>query len=75
MVPMRRLMRREELLPVREMLRQTARQRESMLEGSVHAFGEVSAAHFTLEKVYTDAMDFSAKQAFTAELCRRLFSS
>ncbi len=73
-LPMRRFLRREALLPLRETLRQTAKLRESLMEGAENAFRDVAEAHFALEKIYTAAMNFPAEQAFAEQLCERLLA-
>ena len=46
---------------------------DSMLAGAVDALGDVSRYHFEVEKIYVSAMDFAAKERFTAQFCKKLF--
>ncbi|MBQ9079787.1 MAG: hypothetical protein IJY27_01830 [Clostridia bacterium] len=47
---------------------------DSMLAGATDALADVRRYHFEVEKIYVQAMDFEAKQRFTAEFCRKTFS-
>ncbi len=38
------------------------------------AFLHIRAAHFSLEELYTQAMDFAKKEVFEEELCHRIFA-
>lgn len=64
-------------LPVSEADIQEARHAHraysSMLSGALDALAGVREYHFEMEQIYSDAMDFPAKERFTAELCRSIF--
>lgn len=45
----------------------------SMLSGALDALAGVREYHFEMERIYSDAMDFAAKERYTAELCRSVF--
>ena len=49
------------------------RMRRTMLEGAVDMLEEVRRIHFEVEKIYTGAMDFGAKERFTESFCTSLF--
>ncbi|MGI6167485.1 MAG: hypothetical protein ACOYIA_05045 [Eubacteriales bacterium] len=47
--------------------------RAAMLAGAVDVLGEIRTCHFRLEEIYTLAMNFEAKEAFTREFCQKYF--
>lgn len=51
----------------------TEQLRRAMLGEAEDALARVREYHFGLEKIYSSAMDFEAKEAFTARFCRELF--
>lgn len=53
----------------------TNRCRKSMMEGAVETFTEIKKVHFRLEEIYTDAMDFKAKEEFTQKLIDDIFAA
>lgn len=63
------------LRTVRTELRQAARCREQMLAGAELAFGAAREAHFALEQIYIDTMDFAALNAYCDTLLARIFAS
>ena len=44
-----------------------------LMKGAERAFAAVSQAHFALEQIYGEAMNFEAKENFTRIFCRELF--
>ena len=46
--------------------------RDIMLDEAILALEDVKKTHFAIEKIYIDAMDFEAKEKFTADFIRRL---
>ena len=44
-----------------------------MLGGAVESMKRVRDAHFRLEELYMNAMDFAAKEKFTKAFCQKLF--
>ncbi len=46
---------------------------DSMLSGAIEALEDVSRYHFEVEKIYVSAMDFEAKERFTAQFCQKIF--
>lgn len=58
---------------VRESVNYAERVRRAMLTGAVEELERAANLHFAIEAIYERAMDFSAKEAYTAEFCRRLF--
>lgn len=63
------------LRAVRAELRQTARCREHLLAGANLAFADAREAHFALEQIYIDAMDFDALNAYCDALIERIFAA
>lgn len=53
--------------------RHARRAYSSMLSGALDALAGVREHHFEMERIYSAAMDFAAKERFTAELCRGVF--
>ncbi len=47
--------------------------RNAMLQGAIDTLTEIKECHFKLEAIYTSAMDFPAKEAFTVEFCNKYF--
>ena len=72
-VYMGRMMNKERLRQARDELRRITRLRDALIDEAVLQMQKVARAHFALEQVYTAAMDFAAKERFTAELCHALF--
>ena len=74
-ISLRRYVDAEILRSVRCKLRHACRLRDSLLESALGELAEASKFHFELERIYADAMDFSAKEAFTESFCRSLFEN
>ena len=72
-VSMKRLTVGERVRRVREELRRMTRLRDALLDEACLQLDHASKAHFELERIYTAAMDFAAKERFTEALCQRLF--
>lgn len=47
--------------------------RRAMLGGACDTLDSINSLHFRLEKIYSSAMDFAAKEAFTREFCKKNF--
>ena len=73
-IRMRRFVETARMHAVREDLNHAERMKRAMLAGAITSLDEVRVAHFQLESLYSDAMDFSEKEAFTREFCEMLFS-
>ncbi len=58
---------------IRGELRHGYAQRDRLLESALHELAVVSTFHFDLETIYSAAMDFPKKEAFTEEFCESLF--
>ncbi len=54
-------------------LRRAASLRTSLLEVALERLARARVAHFALENIYSGAMDFAKKQAYTEEIRYRLF--
>ncbi len=72
-VCMRRMTVKEQLRAARDELRRVSRLRDALLDEASLQMQKVAKAHFALEQIYTSAMDFTAKERFTAKLCQALF--
>lgn len=70
---LRRYVEPEILRPIRGELRRAITLRESLLEAALHSLSDASVHHFELEKIYSAAMDFGAKEGFTERFCNDLF--
>lgn len=72
-VSMRRFVDTGGLRRVRESLNYAERVRRVMLSGAIEELECAACIHFKIEAIYERAMDFPAKEAYTAEFCRRVF--
>ena len=72
-ISLRRCADPEALRLVRGELRRAAAFREELTEAALRELTEAAEYHFGLEQIYTEAMDFTAKEAFTENFCHRLF--
>ena len=72
-VNVRRFLDEERFRSVRRHVRAAETQKKSLLTLAEGALGRVSGSHFALEEIFGAAMDFSAKEEFTDDFCRRLF--
>lgn len=59
----------EALRRIRGELRRTVALREELTETALRHLAAASGYHFELERLYADAMDFGAKEAFTERFC------
>lgn len=74
-LPARRMISASALRARREQARYTVRLREALIDSACERLTEAQRAHFALEEIYTAAMDFPAKEAFTRALITRLFDA
>ncbi|MBQ9131781.1 MAG: hypothetical protein IJX62_04850 [Clostridia bacterium] len=72
-IDIRRLVDTAGLNSVRKELNYAEQMRRAMLAGAVEAMDAVKDAHFRIEELYVDAMDFAAKEKFTKKFCQQLF--
>lgn len=72
-VSLRRYVNPDVFRSVRGELRRAMALRDRLAESALRELAEAAAFHFDLEKIYSAAMDFSAKEAFTASFCDMLF--
>ena len=70
---LRRLVLPELVRLARTPLRAAARGYGQMLESACRCMQAVSRAHFSLEDIYSAAMDFEAKERYTVQLVGRIF--
>lgn len=59
---------------IRPMLNHAEQMGRALRGGALEALEAVRAAHFRLEEIYAEAMDFDAKEKFTKAFCARIFS-
>ncbi len=72
-ISLRRYANTEVLREVRGELRHTLALRESLTQTALRHMATAATYHFELEKIYSAAMDFRAKEAFTERFCGELF--
>ncbi len=72
-VSLRRYAHAAALRAVRGEVRYVHRLKNGLVEGALHSLSTASLYHFDMEKIYSEAMDFSAKEAFTDRFCDDLF--
>ena len=73
-VEMRRMVLPEHIRTHRATLRAAQKLRDTLLQRAADSLSLVGKAHFKLEKIYSAAMDFEAKEAYTEEILDRMFS-
>lgn len=76
--PFRRITTRRFLDPlrlraIRAEVRYAERMCEALLSGAIEELDGVRQVHFELEEIYSAAMDFGRKEAFTKDFCNALF--
>lgn len=72
-IRMRRFLETAKMKNVRGEINFAERMSRAMLDGAVEALAAVREAHFRLEALYMQAMDFEAKENFTKSFCDSLF--
>ncbi len=73
-IMLRRYVDAKALREVRGEVRRSEHLRNSLLEGAVRQLKQAAEHHFALEKIYSAAMDFEAKNQFEQAFCRSAFS-
>ncbi len=73
-INMRRFVNDIKLRPYKPRIRAAGRLRASVLSELEHDAASVKNLHIELERIYSEAMDFSAKEKFTKELIKELFA-
>ena len=73
LISMRRFVDTASMKCVRQELRAVDRISRAMRGEALDALEKVRKVHFRLEDIYSDAMDFEAKEAFTKSFCQKLF--
>lgn len=69
----RRFVRISKMGAVRESVRFDSRMCQAMLDGVFEQMDVIRQSHFTLEAIYSQAMDFDKKEEFTKNFCNSLF--
>ena len=72
-ISMRRFVKRVQDESLRDELELIRQSEWRLMKGVEGAFASVLGAHFELERIYGDAMNFEAKENFTKIFCRELF--
>lgn len=72
-ISLRRYAEPDALRAVRGELRQARALAERLAEQARHSLATAATHHFELESIYSAAMDFSAKEAYTTRFCYDLF--
>lgn len=73
LISMRRFVNTASMRSVRQELRTIDRISRALRAEAIDALEKVRQVHFRLEDIYSTAMDFSAKEAFTKSFCQKLF--
>lgn len=71
-IGLRRYAGAQALRGIRAELRHARALRDGLTEAALRELASASAAHFELEKIYSAAMDFQAKEAYTEEFCGKI---
>lgn len=72
-VSLRRFAETCRMAKIRAPLNYAERMCRAMREGAIREMERVRELHFAIERIYTEAMDFSAKEEFTKAFCDSLF--
>ena len=72
-IPLRRLADAEVMRALRGEIRHAVALREELTESALRELATAAKYHFELESIYSKAMDFEAKEAFTESFCAELF--
>lgn len=72
---LRRFCNTDALRGVRGRARLAGKMAESALDAACECFARAGEYHFELESLYTDAMDFGAKERFTATFCNAILQN
>ena len=73
LISMRRFVDTASMKRVRQELRAVDRISRALKSEALDALERVRKVHFRLEDIYSDAMDFEAKEAFTKSFCQKIF--
>ena len=69
---LRRCVHPDALRDVRGELRRAYALRDNLMDAALAELSRASVHHFELERIYSAAMDFPAKEAFTEKFCERV---
>lgn len=72
-VSIKKFFRADKMRDMRQVLRATRATQARLKDLALEALSRAAKAHFALEDIYSAAMDFEAKEQFTAEFCKKLF--
>lgn len=74
-ISLRRYTDSDALRDVRSEVRHAVALRENLEADALRALSGAAESHFKMEKIYSEAMDFAAKEAFTERFCEHMFGS
>lgn len=72
-ISVKKFFRADQMRSLRGLLRGTREAQARLKDFALEALSRAAQAHFALEEIYSAAMDFRAKEEFTAEFCGKLF--
>ncbi len=72
-INMKRFLELTVLRDAKEELKSTAKLKSASLDAAILSLQKAATAHFALEKIYGEAMDFAAKEAFTESFIGKIF--
>lgn len=73
-IHMKGLVKTKQFRESREHLRQVEKLRKGLIAMASNCLDEVGKAHFKLEKIYSEAMDFDAKEKYSEQVLKQIFS-
>lgn len=73
-INLQRFVKAEAYKMIRASLKEKKSAAESLEAFAVQALAAVREYHFAIEQLFSDAMDFSAKEAYTTAFCTKLFT-
>lgn len=72
-INMRRFVRNEDYKTLRAEMKEKSTVAEMLIHCAEEEFSKVRRHHFAIEALFTDTMDFAAKESFTEQFCQKLF--
>ena len=73
-IPLRRFLHAEPFREIRGDLRRACAECNRLTEAALEELSSAAKFHFELEGIYSEAMNFKAKEAFTEQFCNDLFA-
>ncbi len=72
-INMKRFIDAEKIKPHMKKLKETSKTIKVLEQLALDEFSKIKEYHFALEKIYSGAMDFDAKERYTDNFCRKIF--